>query len=238
MTTVTNGHAFQLSLNDPANGLTSQLLDMAQQSVGRLNNRGDRAAVGRLRGCGPGISFRAAAEAWERQHPAELVYPFEENERVGGAIWSISPPEGPFEELPGANSHSEGGGVVKLRWESRANDLPMHSHEHSDRCIIVLEGRGFYHVSDETIGGFTGRDVRTIAARERDVFVFRRGVVHTFSTFDHPMVLLSCHLPFIPLSDPVQYELPQVKWVASERLHALINQAIQLDGWVNLSATE
>ena len=223
MTTIATDNAFQLFLGDHSNDLPSQLLRMAQQSIDRLKNQGDRAAVGRLRGCGPGVSFRAAVEAWEREHPAELVYPFEANERVGGAIWPISPPP----------KSSGGGGVMKLRWESRAIDLPMHSHEHSDRCIIVLEGRGFYHVSGETVDGFSGQGVRTVAARERDVFVFRRGVVHTFSTFEHPMVLLSCHLPFIPLDDARQYELPGIRWIASERLYATNGHPVQLGGWVN-----
>lgn len=165
--------------------LLADLLALAHQAVDRLNGAGKRAAVGRLRGTGPGVSFRQMVDAWERQHPVELAYPFEENNRVGGAVW------------PGTLANpSSRDAMMKLRWESRANDLPMHSHEHSDRCIIVLEGRGFFHVAEEQVDRFTGETVQTVAARERDVFVFSRGVVHTFSTFEQPMVLLSCHLPF------------------------------------------
>lgn len=120
---------------------------------------------------------------------------------------------------------------MKLRWETRADDLPMHCHGHSDRCIVVLEGRGFFHVTDETIDGFTGRSVRTVAARERDVFVFTRGVVHTFSTAEHPMVLLSCHLPFIDPADPKQYTLPEVLWTPGEALRNVSDQIVTLDGW-------
>jgi len=58
-----------------------------------------------------------------------------------------------------------------------------------------------------------------IAARERDVFIFTRGVVHTFSTTDQPMVLLSCHLPFIHLDDARQYTLPPVRWTAHSHPH-------------------
>ena len=29
-------------------------------------------------------------------------------------------------------------------------DLPMHVHDHSDRFIIVIKGRGFFHVTDES----------------------------------------------------------------------------------------
>lgn len=105
--------------------------------------------------------------------------------------------------------------LAKLRWEAGADDLPMHVHEHSDRCIIVHEGRGFFHVSDETADRFSGASVRTIPARERDVFLFSRGVVHTFSTLDQPMTLLSCQLPFLPFDHPDQYRLPAVRWTAA-----------------------
>lgn len=225
--TTTTREGLQLALVDPANELLDQLIEIARESVERLKGLDERAAVGRLRGCGPGVSFRDAVDTWERRHPVELAYPFESNTRVGGAVW------------PGA-ARGEGSpdALMKLRWESRANDLPMHSHEYSDRCIIVLKGRGFYHISDEPVDGFTGQNVRTIAARERDVFVFRRGVVHTFSTFDHPMLLLSCHLPFIPLDDRRQYVLPEIHWTASERLSTNSCQTVQLGGWADLSVRD
>jgi len=209
---------------DPDLELQPRLLAMAERAIEHLRLRGNRAAVCRLRGRGPGTSFKSEVEAWERRYPVELAYPFEENERVGGAVWP-NPPGA----VPCCNA------VMKLRWESRANDLPMHSHEHSDRCIIVLEGRGFFHVTDEPANAFTGRHVRTVAARERDVFVFSRGVTHTFSTFDHPMVLLSCHLPFIALDDPKQYMLPAVRWTAAEQLPVCPDHTIDLDGWASLA---
>jgi len=37
--------------------------------------------------------------------------------------------------------------------------------------------------------------------------MFRRGVVHTFSTAEHSLTLLSYHQPFIELDDPEQYML-------------------------------
>lgn len=175
----------------------------------------------RLRGTGPGVSFRRLVTKLEADYPIELRYPFEENERVGGAIWPGSLAE---KDSPHA--------LMKLRWEAGANDLPMHTHEHSDRFIIVLKGRGFFHFSNEAGGieGFTGSEVRTVAARERDVFLFRRGTVHTFSTFDAPMELLSCHLPFIPLDDLRQYTLPIVRWTAGENLRPGVFHKISLQG--------
>lgn len=184
--------------------------------------------LARLRGTGPGVSFRRLVMKLEADYPIELRYPFEDNERVGGAIW------------PGtlANEGSPHA-LMKLRWEAGANDLPMHAHEHSDRFIIVLKGRGYFHFSTEAGGieGFTGSEVRAVAARERDVFVFRRGTVHTFSTFDEPMELLSCHLPFIPLDDLRQYKLPERRWTAREDLQSSASQIIWLHNFSALTGS-
>lgn len=185
------------------------LVTMAEAAVGQLQRlRGTAAAavVGRLRGTGRGVSFSGLIAEMERAYPIELSYPFEDSDRVGGAVWIAR-------ELLANHSTTS---VAKLRWDSRATDLPMHVHDHSDRFIIVLKGRGYFHVTDEPAEGFTGKTVRTVPARERDVFLFSRGVVHTFSTDEDPMVLLSCQLPFLPFNDPKQYRLPSVRWTAKD----------------------
>jgi quercetin dioxygenase-like cupin family protein len=164
------------------------------------------AAVGRLRGLGRGVSWTKLIEELERQHPLCLAAPFEGSDRVSGAVWVAS-------ELLESGAT---GSIAKLRWQANAIDLPMHVHEHSERFIIVHEGRGFFHVSDESVDEFTGARVRSIPARERDVFLFTRGVVHTFSTDAHSMTLLSCQLPYLPFDDPRQYRLPQVRWIAGD----------------------
>jgi mannose-6-phosphate isomerase-like protein (cupin superfamily) len=190
--------------------LSAPLLSMASATLGSLRTQTDAdrvAATCRVRGSGPGASLRAMIREMERAHPLELDYPFEGSQRVGGAVW-------PAESVGG----EEASAVAKLRWESRALDLPMHVHPYADRCIFVLEGRGFYHVSDEPVEHFSGDRVRTVAAREGDVFVFTRGVVHTFSTWSSPMTLISCQLPFIRFEDPRQYALPSVRWTAGDCL--------------------
>lgn len=225
-------HSAELSLNpaifspgddhSSGNGTLSALLELASQAIARLqaNTQQGGAAVARLRGNGPGVSFRQTVSRLEAEHPIELIYPFEGNDRVGGAAWPSV-----------LGDTGDQNVVMKLRWERQANDLPMHTHQHSDRCIIVLEGRGFFHVTGEPHPSFSGPGVQTIAARERDVFIFTRGVVHTFSTFDDPMVLLSCHLPYIPLNDPRQYTLPAIRWTACEHLDSTVSHKIILDGW-------
>lgn len=201
-------------MEPPGHRVLSALLRFGQEAVDRLNRtpgRGDerrRVGYGRLRGTGPGVSFGALFDELEAAMPIELAYPFEGSDRVGGAVW------------PNVDDSliTQSNNLAKLRWEAGADDLPMHVHEHSDRCIIVLEGRGFFHVSPDSLDEFNGARVETIAARSRDVFVFTRGVVHTFSTADEPMTLLSCQLPFLPFDDPTQYTLPRFLWTARKHL--------------------
>lgn len=99
---------------------------------------------------------------------------------MGGAVWS-------GREL----LHSgEPAALAKLHWLAGASVFPMHSHPQSDRFIVVLRGRGYFQYPDQTLGDFDGSSVRTIAARERDVFPFTRGTVDTFSTTDSELALL------------------------------------------------
>jgi len=190
------------------------IVAMAEQAVERFHRTakqagrpGASAVLSRLRGTGRGISFTRLVGELERAHPLTLDYPFEGSDRVGGAVWIAR-------EILGNKSTTS---VAKLCWDSRAMDLPMHVHDHSDRFIIVLKGRGFFHVTGESAETFTGTSVRSIPARERDVFLFTRGTVHTFSTDAEPMVLLSCQLPFLDFNDPRQYRLPRLRWTAKER---------------------
>jgi mannose-6-phosphate isomerase-like protein (cupin superfamily) len=163
-------------------------------------------AVGRLRGSGRGIHFNDLMVKLESEHPLHLIAPFENSPLVSGAAWEASQ----------ICRTSRPGALAKLRWEAHADDLPMHVHEHSDRFIIVHSGRGYFHVSDQSVEAFDGSDVRSIPARERDVFLFTRGTIHTFSTAEHPMVLLSCQLPYLAFDDPRQYRLPAHIWTARD----------------------
>jgi mannose-6-phosphate isomerase-like protein (cupin superfamily) len=211
----------ELAIREGSGSLGSQVLagivEMAETAIACLGERDRRsndsvasAVLGRLRGTGRGVSFTKLVAELERAHPLTLDYQFEGSDRVGGAVWIPR-------KLLGTKSTTS---VAKLCWDSRAMDLPMHVHDHSDRFIIVLKGRGYFHVTSEAADEFTGTQVRSIPARERDVFLFSRGTVHTFSTDAEPMVLLSCQLPFMSFDDPRQYRLPRVRWTAKERPEA------------------
>lgn len=186
------------------------VLKLATQALASLHEHRDRhplALVSRLRGTGRGVSLSTLLDQLDRDHPLQLVAPFEGSDLVSGAVWMP-------EQVTGKPSAMS---IAKLKWSAGALDLPMHVHEHSDRFIIVRKGRGYFHVSDESVDGFTGTRVRSIPARERDVFMFSRGVVHTFSTEREAMELVSCQNPFLPFDHPDQYRLPKVRWIAGER---------------------
>ncbi|XOV74844.1 MAG: hypothetical protein ACFHWZ_15335 [Phycisphaerales bacterium] len=112
-------------------------------------------SIGNVRGTGRGVSLSRAIEVLEGAYPIELSYPFEGSDRVGGAAWIgrdlISPEE------PAA--------LAKLHWLPGADDLPMHIHPLSDRFIVVLRGRGYFHYSEQSLADFDGSSVQTIAAR-------------------------------------------------------------------------
>ncbi len=137
-------------------------------------------------------------QSLREDYPIELQAPFEGVASISGAVWKGS-------ELYGSNRDDA---VLKLRFDAGTRDLPMHSHEDSDRVIVVLDGAGVFYVSPEPVGEFSGADIRSTSIRVGDVLAFSRGVVHTFNTDSTALILLSYHSPFIPLDDPRQYTLP------------------------------
>ncbi len=198
------------------------ILRLAHTALETVPTAGIPLRLGRIRGTGPGVSCGALIDQLESAFPLDLVSPFEGSDRVGGAVWNGA-------KLLDDPSITDG--IAKLHWKPHATDLPMHTHEHADRFIMVLEGRGFFHWSPQSRASFDGSAVETIAARSRDVFVFRRGLVHTFSTHEHGMTLVSVQLPMIAFDDPEQYHLPNYRWTAdalasapSARIACLLHQ--------------
>ena len=207
------------------------LMEWAQTLVGRLHEEANgtpTALLGRLRGNRRDLHFSELVAKLEADHPVTMQSPFEGSDRVSGAVWVAS---------DFATGRRTDGSLAKLRWDAHADDLPMHVHDFSDRCIIVHSGRGYFHVTDESEDAFTGTRVRTIPARERDVFLFTRGVVHTFSTADHAMTLLSCQLPYLAFDDPKQYRLPKVLWTARTHRDTYKAEIATDSTWARLAMT-
>jgi len=155
------------------------------------------ALVTRIRGTGPGVAFGSLITAIERDLAVEYETPFEGSLNVSGASL-------PASTILGDNRDD---GFLFLRFAPGTQDLPLHIHPQSDRFIYVIGGRGFFHVSGDPIDSVRPQSIRHVPARDRDAFMFRRGVVHTFSTAAHELLLLSYHRPFIPLDDDSQYTI-------------------------------
>jgi mannose-6-phosphate isomerase-like protein (cupin superfamily) len=150
----------------------------------------------RIRGTGPGVAFGALIDRLVELRPAWQC-PFEGSDLVSGAALPASAVLGPQRD----------DGFLLLRFEPETKDLPLHVHNDSDRFIFVIGGRGFFHVTGDSLDEVHQSPIRHVPARDRDVLMFRRGTVHTFSTGSHPLHLLSYHRPFIPILSPNQYQV-------------------------------
>lgn len=214
------------------------LLGLGARAIAGLHDsarREDRpgAALTRLRGTGRGIHFSDLVRAMETDHPIQLKAPFEGSDLVAGGVWVA--PNRMDRSFSGHRSPGEDAALAKLCWSAGADDLPLHVHDHSDRFIIVLEGRGFFHLSGQSPAHFNGRGVRSIPARERDVFVFTRGLLHTFSTAEHAMTLLSVQMPYLSFDDPDQYRLPERRWIARDNPEP-VRPVVACDPWWAIGA--
>lgn len=157
-----------------------------------------------LRGC-LAPEARAVQEDFQCDYPLELQSPFEGVDSVAGAVWMGS------DLFAGACDDA----IMKLRFEAGTYELPLHTHEQSDRVIVVLKGRGQFHFTNQPQAEFTAEGVRSTVVEPGMVLVFTRGLLHTFSSPTEPLYLLSYHAPFIPLDDGDQFTLPEIRWIPS-----------------------
>ena len=90
-------------------------------------------------------------QSLRQDYPIELQAPFEGVASITGAVWKGS-------ELFGSNRDDA---LLKLRFDAGTKDLPMHSHEDTDRVIVVVDGSGVFYVSPDPVGEFSGADMRS-----------------------------------------------------------------------------
>ncbi len=199
------------SKGDEGVAVLQVLMDLGQQAIdeaARLVRRGRMKApfaIGRLMAHDDTPPLLHAIELAERSRPIELRSPFEDCEAIAGGLWTA-------EEVFGARRED---GLAKLRFAAGTIDLPAHVHEHSDRCLYVLEGEGSFHASPCDWRAFDGTGMESVPVRAGDVVVFNRGVLHTFSASQRELVLVSYHSPALALDDPNQYTLAAVTWLPS-----------------------
>lgn len=152
------------------------------------------ALLTRLRETGPGVSFHDILAALQ-SNGLNWVCPFEACSNVSGAV------------LRGADllGVSRDDAFLFLRFAPHTRDLPLHVHDDSDRFIVAIAGAGFFHISSDPLEAGSSRRIRHVPVRDRDALMFRRGTMHTFSTEDESLMLLSYHHPYVPLEDERQY---------------------------------
>lgn len=186
------------------------LMDLGQHAIDeaeRLVRRGRlRApfAIGRLMAHDDTPPLVQAMELAERSRPIELRSPFEDCETIAGGLRTADQ----------VFSEPREDGLAKLRFAPGTNDLPAHVHEHSDRCLYVLEGEGLFHASPCDWRTFDGSGMESVPVRAGDVVVFNRGVLHTFSAPRRELVLVSYHSPVLAFDDPRQFTVPSNLWVS------------------------
>ncbi len=82
--------------------------------------------------------------------------------------------------------------LVKFEHNTGIEKLGFHRHPASDRQIVILEGTGQFHY---------GFPLTSLDVSEGIYLEFPRGTVHTFTTTEKDMIVLSIHRPFIALGD-------------------------------------
>lgn len=124
-------------------------------------------------------------------YPLELKSPFEQVESISGGIWRAS-------EICGGDD-----ALLKLTFQPGTTDLPLHSHDFSDRVVFVAEGSGTFEFVNESLGS----DLTTLEVGYGDALIFAKGTVHSFRTATSNLTLISYHSPFIDLDSPRQYSV-------------------------------
>ena len=125
-------------------------------------------------------------------YPLTLESPFEGVSTISGGVWRASD----FCETNATDA------LLKLCFLAGTVDLPMHSHDYSDRVILVAKGAGVF---ESQSGASDRHEIVSTEIKAGDALVFARGTVHTFKVPSTELVLMSYHSPFIPLADPRQY---------------------------------
>lgn len=171
------------------------------QSGGEEGARAPSWVVGRVEPI-EGPSLRETVAEVERARPITLRSPFEGCREIAGEAWRGR------DQLDAARTD----GLALLRFDERAIDLVAHAHLESERAVIVLEGRGVFHASEERLEEFSGARMQRIDLAAGDLLAFSRGLVHTFSAPSSGLWLLSYHATFVEFDDARQYTPTAKRW--------------------------
>ncbi|QEG01478.1 hypothetical protein Mal15_55550 [Stieleria maiorica] len=160
-------------------------------------------------------SFLRDLLSLDRDYDIDLLSPFEGVAQISGGVWYAG-------QLFGKTRDDA---VLKLHFQPGVNDLPVHSHDFSDRVIIVVGGKGVFKVACQAHSNPNDTVMRDVEVGLGDVLAFSRGVKHTFQTSRDDLQLFSYHAPFIRLDDPRQFTIDS----AENRLKTLGGSRVSFD---------
>lgn len=143
-------------------------------------------------GSSPVVRFGRTAGRFRIEVPQNVSWGFEGNPRIAGGVWGD-----PVPEVDNA--------LVYLQFSAGVGDLPLHLHEHSERCIFVHEGTALFHFIPPDCNM---NELRSVVVEKGDVLAFSRGLIHTFSAPTDDAILCSFHSPYIEIGNPRQWSIP------------------------------
>ena len=132
----------------------------------------------------------------EALYPKSLIPVFQDPD----SLENITANAWPARDILGGNRDDA---VIRMRFETGADNLPLHSHDHSDRVLVVTSGQGFgyYH-----LGPFTREGVQRIEVVPGTLIVFPKGTMHTFQCTEGQIETITFHSPFVPFEHQDSFE--------------------------------
>lgn len=186
-------------------GHLAALFMLARRSVAWLRSTAQHfdvpVAFGRI-ATGRPTESHALESLLEAEYRFPLASPFEGCDSIAGGLCS-------GKRILGVESDDA---LAKLKFLPQTIELPIHTHEHSDRFIIIGNGEGTFYYSTGDLESFDGTHVLPVRVSRGDVVVFLQNVLHTFGAGSSGLTLFSYHAPEIAFDDPRQYSLPKVLW--------------------------
>lgn len=97
--------------------------------------------------------------------------------------------------------------IARVRFTPPAGGQRFHSHDHSDRCVLILQGRGTLRTLDESA---ESQEPSSRALGPGDVVLLPRGLAHLFVPGPERVEALVWHCPYVTHGNPGYLTLRRV----------------------------
>ena len=154
-------------------------------------------------------TFDTLIASIKRRFPRVLGQVFRtplEIDAINASFWSGT-------EIQGRN---RGDALINMVFSERCSDLPLHCHPFSDRVIFVIRGSGYGYFCPFEIQDYNPATIGRVQVRQGDILCYPCSTLHTFSTMDEPIELLTYHSKFVPFDDERQYDVLSDVWTPKE----------------------